>query len=370
MCVGRKVWRVVSSSDFARVYEHIGVGGMKINDTWVMSSIISPIDTWSENGLLSSLDIDIYEGILSPGEVLYIPKGFPHAATTLDQSLMVASNDMTLLSLHELHHFCNLWLKDQNEQPGVYSASCLDIKRQYPQIQQNYHLYASNVERCGEITLAKATGCESTFDLLEEQSDDKSPDMLFLTPENFRDEITRGPLVVMKSLNGAGVCLYLLKNWSKWAQDYNPKIRVGVITCIFQYKCTPGEDPLYRLLLEKVESEGTPAFLYIERNMRDTLFFYHYYGNLALDDLRIWLGVQTKTEIIWSGGMMAPHKRKLLLLRLFHVTMKGIDYFMSTFGPVCFGIGIPIILIGCIGGFVFLFKYSNQQRQEGKHKKE
>ena len=47
-----------------------------------MSSVISPIDTWSPNGLLESLDVDIFEAVLEPNEILYIPKGLPHAAKT------------------------------------------------------------------------------------------------------------------------------------------------------------------------------------------------------------------------------------------------------------------------------------------------
>ena len=143
MCVGRKIWRVMSIDNFDRVYEHIGEGGMRgVNGTWVMSSVISPIDTWSPNGLLESLDVDIFEAVLEPNEILYIPKGLPHAAKTLDDSLMVASNDMTLASLQELIDFCN---KSTDHYPGQYSAYCKDIKRQYPLIQQNYQRYASKV---------------------------------------------------------------------------------------------------------------------------------------------------------------------------------------------------------------------------------
>ena len=121
---------------------------------------------------------------------------------------MVASNDMTLASLQELIDFCN---KSTDHYPGQYSAYCKDIKRQYPLIQQNYQRYASKVKREADMTLAKAADCESTFELLE-SNDKASSDILYLTTENFREEITRGPLVVMKSLNTAGVCLYLLNS--------------------------------------------------------------------------------------------------------------------------------------------------------------
>lgn len=358
MCVGRKLWRVMTSSDFDKVYDQIGKDGMKINGTWVMSSVISPIDTWSKDGLLQGLDVDIYEGILEPGEILYIPQGSPHAATTLDQSLMVASNDRTIQSMTDLKKFCTLWLKEQGGEPGLFSAACKDVKRQFPLIQKNQRLYTSQVQR-QEMTLAKATGCETTFDLLsvlEEHKDNTSRDILFLTPENFRDEISKGPLIVMKSQNVAGICLYLLKNWNKWTQGYDPPIRVAVISCVFQYQCVPGKDPFYQQLLDEVESKPTPTLLYIESPANfevpgnPTLSFYSYYGFYALDDIRIWASVQTKSMISWEDDGKSAGRKIMLLVC--HRLMKEVDYFTNIFGPSLLGFliaaGLLAVAFGCL----------------------
>lgn len=351
MCVGRKLWRVMTSSDFERVYEHIGKDGLKLNgkdgSTWVMSSVISPFETWStDNSLLQTLDVTIYEGILEPGEILYIPRGFPHAATTLDQSLMVASNDLTMQSVEELNQFCRLWKKehhgnDDDQTDNVFSASCKEARRQYPLIQQNYHRYSSAVRRDEETTLAKATVCESTFDMLEMYETPFPDGILFVTPDNFRQLLLSGPLIVMKSQNAAGICLYLLKNWSKWTQGFDPPVRFGIIHCISTFQCLPGEDELYKQLLERIETEPVASFLYIEYQLaQSAALFYNYYGFLALDDLRIWASVQTKSKLLWNNNTSAQRR---ILLTLFHTGMKYVDFLLGMFGPAIFG-----VLIGCV----------------------
>jgi len=352
MCVGRKLWRVMTSSDFGRVYEHIGKDGLKVNSTWVMSSVISPIETWStDNSLLQTLDVTIYEGILEPGEILYIPKGFPHAATTLDQSLVVASNDLTMQSVEELHQFCRLWETehhgdDDDDQTGnVFSASCKEAKRQYPLIQQNYHHYSSAVRRDEETTLAKATACESTFDMLEIYETSFPGDILVVTPDNFRHLLLSGPLIVMKSQNSAGICLYLLKNWSKWTHGFDPPVRFGIIHCISTFQCLPGEDELYKQLLERIETEPVASFLYIEHQLaQSAASFYNYYGLLTLDDLRIWASVQTKSRLLWNNNISSQRR---ILLTMFHTVMKNVDFLLGIFGPTIFG-----VLIGCVAAFI------------------
>lgn len=235
MCVGRKRWRIMAKSDFVSAYDRIGNGGLLVNGTYVMSSVNSPIDTWSPDGLLESLtDVTIYEGILEPGEILYIPAGAPHAATTLDQSIMVASNDRTLTSLREATLFCKM-LRDQNDdrQLDLYSTHCKGFRRISPLIEQNFALYGSTIPRKHEMTLAEATGCKSTFDMLDDvpSKEEFESVKLVLTPHNFREEISKGPLIVMKSQNVAGVCLYFLKHWDKWTKGFDPPIRVAVLSC-------------------------------------------------------------------------------------------------------------------------------------------
>lgn len=210
MCVGRKRWRVMTSVDFATVYDKIGVGGLQVNGTWVMSSIVSPIDTWSPSGLLESLDVTIYEADLEPGEAM---------------------------------GFCDMWIDSRTDEDlDLFSEHCKGFRRVSSLMRKNHAHYTSNgVERTKEITLAEATGCKSTFDLLDNVPENNEETLesgkLLLTPHNFRNELTKGPLIVMKNQNVAGVCLYFLKNWKKWTKGFDPPIRVGVLSCKFAIGC-------------------------------------------------------------------------------------------------------------------------------------
>jgi hypothetical protein len=359
MCEGRKQWRVMTGQDFASVYEEIGVDGWQVNGTYVMSSIISPIDTWNPSGKLESLDVTIYEGILEPGEILYIPAGAPHAATTLDQSLMVASNDRTLQSFREAVSVCDS-LGDIGEQSLLFST-CQDFRRLYPTIRRNHAQYALGVERQEDTTLAKATGCESTFDLLprKETADAVDERKITLTSHNFREEIRKGPLIVMKSQNTAGWCLYLLKHWDFWTKGFDPPIRVRIVRCLHENQCPhDDQESLFEQLISLLQGRGTPSFLYVQApkdmdsNENASCHFSAYHGFLSLDDLRVWASVVTGSNIIAHD--VSPFWWKTILW-LFHVIVMKTVYLVETIGPALVGILFAFGILAFGLGFMFLW---------------
>eukprot|EP00986_Skeletonema_menzelii_P004932 scaffold1724_cov150-Skeletonema_menzelii.AAC.5 len=167
----------------------------------------------------------------------------------------------------------------------------------------------------------------------------------------------------MKSQNSAGICLYLLKNWSKWTHGFDPPVRFGIIHCISTFQCLPGEDELYKQLLERIETEPVASFLYIEHQLaQSAASFYNYYGLLTLDDLRIWASVQTKSRLLWNNNISSQRR---ILLTMFHTVMKNVDFLLGIFGPAIFGvlIGSAAAFIACIFHF---HSYLSSPRRVGR----
>lgn len=182
MCVGKKLWRVMTNQDFAAVYEALGgIDGKLINETLVLGSFPSPFNTWhddNEDFILKSLDVTVYEGILEPGQIIYIPAGAPHAATTLDKSLMVASNDHTLQNLREAVEYCDT-LEDAH-------IACPGFRQKLNSMEKSLHLL-KDMEKI-ETSLPVGTGCEKTFGLLKNISVEG---ILNVTSDNFGTLIRR-----------------------------------------------------------------------------------------------------------------------------------------------------------------------------------
>merc|ERR1712060_636618 len=94
MCDGSKRWRVVTNSNLTAFQKELGARtGVHLDSKLLFSDIQRPFETWEQHSVLQSGKVIVYEGVLKPGETLYIPSGAPHAAETLGSSLMVASND-------------------------------------------------------------------------------------------------------------------------------------------------------------------------------------------------------------------------------------------------------------------------------------
>jgi len=107
MCEGRKRWRIVTNKELAAHASHMNVKGGTMQDGHiVLADIRQPFETWTTDSLLNKIDLEVQEGILEPGDMLYIPPGAPHAAETLDDSLMFASNDGSFGSMDILKKLC------------------------------------------------------------------------------------------------------------------------------------------------------------------------------------------------------------------------------------------------------------------------
>ena len=115
MCEGRKLWRVINNKNLTVLHrelikaEMLSPRGSVVNvsglgeGSFVNGDVLQPFDSWTDSSWLhtASSDLVVYEGILSPGEVIHIPAGAIHAAHTLDDSFMVASNAHTIRSKQE-----------------------------------------------------------------------------------------------------------------------------------------------------------------------------------------------------------------------------------------------------------------------------
>eukprot|EP00747_Dinoflagellata_sp_TGD_P147277 gnl/TRDRNA2_/TRDRNA2_176794_c0_seq6.p1 gnl/TRDRNA2_/TRDRNA2_176794_c0~~gnl/TRDRNA2_/TRDRNA2_176794_c0_seq6.p1 ORF type:complete len:439 (-),score=40.50 gnl/TRDRNA2_/TRDRNA2_176794_c0_seq6:325-1497(-) len=109
-CSGRKRWRVVTADEFAQheaEFEHdegITIEGGRL----IFASPKLPFDTWSPQGSggLMDINVQVFEGVIEPGDLLYIPPGALHAAESLDDVLMFAANDHSFRSFDDLVRAC------------------------------------------------------------------------------------------------------------------------------------------------------------------------------------------------------------------------------------------------------------------------
>jgi len=110
MCQGRKRWRVLSSSEYTDHRKVLGRSrtqpGVKFNNALMFADLPRPFQTWGPKSRLENANVSVFEGILEPGEILIIPKGAPHAAEALDDSFMVAMNDLTFKGAEDIHDAC------------------------------------------------------------------------------------------------------------------------------------------------------------------------------------------------------------------------------------------------------------------------
>jgi len=137
MCEGRKRWRIVANADFAAHFKELGGwGGLGVEGRLFLGDLEQPFETWSETSRLVKSNVTVYEGILEPGEMLYIPGGAPHAAETLEHSLMFASNDGSLDSMKQLQETC----KAAENDPSIVHPSGQPLKG-YCKAEYEKHLH-------------------------------------------------------------------------------------------------------------------------------------------------------------------------------------------------------------------------------------
>eukprot|EP00747_Dinoflagellata_sp_TGD_P058154 gnl/TRDRNA2_/TRDRNA2_150991_c2_seq2.p1 gnl/TRDRNA2_/TRDRNA2_150991_c2~~gnl/TRDRNA2_/TRDRNA2_150991_c2_seq2.p1 ORF type:complete len:319 (-),score=56.49 gnl/TRDRNA2_/TRDRNA2_150991_c2_seq2:86-1042(-) len=156
-CSGRKRWRVVTSAEFVEhsaEFEHDG--GMEIEDQMVFASPNLPFDTWGPEGSggLMDTNVQVFEGIAGPGDLLYIPPGALHAAESIDDVLMFATNDHSYASLMDMLRACDHF-RDFGTlipTPKWVGKHCKEMMSMYSKDEkatmlQNKRLYGRKVER-------------------------------------------------------------------------------------------------------------------------------------------------------------------------------------------------------------------------------
>eukprot|EP00747_Dinoflagellata_sp_TGD_P072832 gnl/TRDRNA2_/TRDRNA2_157642_c0_seq2.p1 gnl/TRDRNA2_/TRDRNA2_157642_c0~~gnl/TRDRNA2_/TRDRNA2_157642_c0_seq2.p1 ORF type:complete len:236 (+),score=22.48 gnl/TRDRNA2_/TRDRNA2_157642_c0_seq2:184-891(+) len=121
VCEGRKRWRIVKPKDWAMHWKDFGVNfeepGINISSgRFIFGDLPRPFETWTESSKLHSMDIVVYESVLEPGEVLYIPAGAPHAAHTMSNTFMVSAHDRSMQESEDFVKACALAKKQKIHQ--------------------------------------------------------------------------------------------------------------------------------------------------------------------------------------------------------------------------------------------------------------
>ena len=129
-------------------------------------------------------------------------------------------------------------------------------------------------------------------------------------------------------------------------------------TGIFQNQCPPGNDQLYKQLIDQLEARETPTFVYVKgpKNLdskkNPKLSFSYYHGFMGLDDdLPTWISLQTGSNIVSS---MMPLGTRIKWY-LFHFTIQKSEFLIGIMGPALFGILIAIIFLTIFLGASFLW---------------
>lgn len=186
MCEGRKLWRVVTNEDFAAQAGKdfpLLKKSMRLDSKLVMADVPQPYDTWGSSeppeghpgmGSLGHSEVKVWEGVLEPGEVLYIPSGALHAAKTLDHSLMFAMNDASHRALQELSQACKkaerLYERMPRRSLEEFLEDCEANRHHwadvYPSMMANMRSHGATVQRVSKPFLdayrcTRATYCEA-----------------------------------------------------------------------------------------------------------------------------------------------------------------------------------------------------------------
>lgn len=150
---------------------------------------------------------------MEEGEIIYIPLGAPHAAITLDHSIMLASNDQSIQSLDELGRYCS-------EDTSWFG--CGHYQMRLATVQENYVKYTNTLKRDAAMTFAKAFDCETAVKLLARPR-------LGITQMKFHDKAQKGPMIVMKYDRSCLRCLHILDQLME--NRIGESLRFGVLNC-------------------------------------------------------------------------------------------------------------------------------------------
>eukprot|EP00746_Dinoflagellata_sp_MGD_P030825 gnl/MRDRNA2_/MRDRNA2_173208_c0_seq1.p1 gnl/MRDRNA2_/MRDRNA2_173208_c0~~gnl/MRDRNA2_/MRDRNA2_173208_c0_seq1.p1 ORF type:complete len:398 (-),score=78.23 gnl/MRDRNA2_/MRDRNA2_173208_c0_seq1:51-1244(-) len=139
-CDGRKRWRIVTPATWTDNWSSFGVAdkerGVVVDGKLVLANPRQPFETWNSSSRLNDMDVIVYQGIVKPGEMIYVPAGAPHAAEALDASFMLAVNGPSLQDLGEFLKACKK-IKIINDQGRNFQ----DVRQLLPVCDSNVPKY-------------------------------------------------------------------------------------------------------------------------------------------------------------------------------------------------------------------------------------
>lgn len=236
MCEGQKRWRIFTAQNMSAFKADFSKEAKSENKTFNESessargvfpkmSLHSPFDTWStESPMNSKTGLVVFEGVLSPGETIYIPGGAPHAAITLSKSWMVASNDQTLEEVKDILEVCQQ-LRNHSE----YSGWCEGQEGRFNKLLENYKLYKHTVSRV-PMSFLEAHDCRGVDVDRVTNSHENAGQLTLVTPDNLYELLADGPLMLVKLRSGN-------QYWSSALRPriplmparFQPRLRVGIV---------------------------------------------------------------------------------------------------------------------------------------------
>lgn len=300
MCWGQKLWRVVTLQNFSTLARQMTDSSEAVianrtlaDGNTVNLGVKSPFDTWSpESPLLGFDDIVIYEGLLSPGETIFIPPGAPHAAITLNQSMMVASNALTVGAVRQELELCRKHNGDNQ---------CSDLKNKL----DNHEKYTAHLPRVHQSFL-ESTGCEEiSGDLATATVTANEHKHVIDVDPNMLDEIlSRGPLLLFKLSETCLPCLKFKKQLPDLIDRFSPRLQIGVLERGRNYS-TPSARTL------RIKSGSFPEVVFMARehagrgfraNISGNITVFNftrrtYFGIRRMDMVLVWASIQSGSNV-------------------------------------------------------------------------
>jgi len=121
MCYGRKRWRVVHRDDLSLFYpRYLG----DFNPTFP-AGLDDMVD---EESRPAARLANVYEVILEPGDLIYVPAGSPHKVENLDTTVAVSANFVDRSNVKQAHAEASL-LGLVSEDPGLVASSFEESQR-------------------------------------------------------------------------------------------------------------------------------------------------------------------------------------------------------------------------------------------------
>jgi len=338
MCWGQKLWRVVTLQNFSTLARQMTdhsedfIANHTLADgSTVHLRVKSPYDTWSPGSPLLGLDdIVIYEGVLSPGETIFIPPGAPHAAITLNQSMMVASNALTVGATRQIWEFCTM---------HNGADQCTKMKDQL----DNHQKYTAHLPRVQQSFL-ESIGCEKISDDLAASTVTalEHAHVIDVDPSTLDELLSRGPLLLFKLSSTCLPCIKFKKQLPDLIDRFSPRLQIGILSPGKNYSTPSAKTLLVRsgLLPEVIfmaqERTGKGFRANISGNMTTFNFTRRtYFGFRLMDMVLVWASIQSGSSV--SGVHPVLH----IVLFIFEWAIHLLVLLVEACGYTAFADGRP-----------------------------